>query len=262
MLIQSIRHDGPERSGFVLERPKGCHDYTFLHFLTPVKLLVGGQIVSVKPGGCIFYSPDTPQWFRCEDSLLHNWAHFYPELAEKLAEYGLPVNQVLYPKDSEFISEIFRVLEAELLGARPYRTQRLQCQTEEFLLRLARALKEDSTTVLSRTENKRLLHVRDHILSHLERQWTVKEMAELLPLSASRFHAVYKAQFGTSPGRDLQEARVIKAKSLLLAERDWPLSRVAESTGFTDPYQFIRQFKTVTGLTPGAWRKKRGAFSR
>ena len=137
-----------------------------------------------------------------------------------------------------------------------FRRQRLQCQTEEFLLRLSRALKEDTTTFVSRTESKRLLAVRNHILSHTERQWTVKDMAQLLPLSASRFHAVYKSQFGTSPMKDLQEARVIKAKALLLAERDWPLGRVAESTGYSDSYQFIRQFKQLTGLTPGAWRKK------
>jgi len=256
MLIQSVRHDWPERSGFLVARPKGLPNYTFLHFITPVKLLVHGQILSVKPGGCIFYSPGTPQWFQCEASLLHNWAHFYPVLAEKLEEYGLPADQVLYPRESAFISEVFRVLEAELLDERPFRRQRLQCQTEEFLLRLSRALKEDTTTFVSRTESKRLLAVRNHILSHTERQWTVKDMAQLLPLSASRFHAVYKSQFGTSPMKDLQEARVIKAKALLLAERDWPLGRVAESTGYSDSYQFIRQFKQLTGLTPGAWRKK------
>ena len=81
-------------------------------------------------------------------------------------------------------------------------------------------------------------------------------MAGLLPLSTSRFHAVYKSQFGTSPMRDLQEARIIRAKALLLAERDWTLGRIAECIGFADQYQFIRQFKQVTGLSPGAWRKK------
>ena len=75
--------------------------------------------------------------------LLHNWAHFSPELAGKLAEYGLPADQVLYPGESAFISEIFRVLEAEFLDERLYRGQRLQCQTEEFLLQLSRALQED-----------------------------------------------------------------------------------------------------------------------
>ena len=256
MLIQSVRHDWPERSGFLISRPQGLPNYTFLHFITPVKLLINGQILQVKPGGCIFYSPGTPQWFQCENSLLHNWVHFAPELAEKLAEYGLQADQVLYPRDSEFISEIFRVLEAEFLDERPFRRQRLESQTEEFLLRLSRSLMEDTAPLVSLAESKRLLAVRNHILSHTERQWTVKGMAQLLPLSASRFHAVYKSQFGTSPMKDLQEARIIKAKSLLLAERDWPLSRVAESTGFTDSYQFIRQFKALTGQTPGAWRKK------
>ena len=257
MLIQSVRHDWPERSGFLLARPKGRQDYTFLHFITPVKLRVNGQTFSVKPGGCIFYAPGTPQWFHCDVPLLHNWAHFSPELASKLSEYGLPADQVLYPRESAFISEIFRVLEAEFLDDRLFRGQRLQCQTEEFLLQLSRALKEDLAPMLSGAERKRLLAVRNHILSHTERQWTVKEMADMLPLSTSRFHAVYKSQFGTSPMRDLQEARIIRAKALLLAERDWTLGRIAESIGFADQYQFIRQFKQVTGLSPGAWRKKR-----
>lgn len=257
-MIVSVRHNWPERAGFLISRPEGLDTYTFLHFLTPVKLLINGQIQSVKAGGCIFYRPGTPQWFQSETSLVHNWAHFQPELGELLKEYDLPADQLLYPKESEFISEIFRILEAEFLADRPYRNRRLQCQTDDFLIRLSRTVKEDASQHVSRTDSERMLTVSNHILSHPEQQWTVSRMAQLLPLSPSRFHAVYKNTFGTSPMKDLIMARVIRAKSILLVEKDWTLNRVAEHSGFADTYHFIRQFKTVTGLTPGAWRKKRG----
>ena len=80
-------------------------------------------------------------------------------------------------------------------------------------------------------------------------------MAEMASLSPSRFHAVYKALYGTSPLQDMIEAKINYACSLLLTNESLTLPAIAELLGYNDQYHFIRQFKAVTGQTPGAYRK-------
>ena len=76
-----------------------------------------------------------------------------------------------------------------------------------------------------------------------------------MSLSPSRFRVVYKSLFGVSPIRDLIEARIDRAKDLLLEEETDSLSRIAEKLGYKNQYDFSRQFKQITGLSPSGFRK-------
>ena len=78
MEITDIRHDWPEKAGFTLVRPTGIETYTFLHFMNSVEIEINREKVTVRPGACIFYAPDEPQWFHSDSNLTHNWAHFAP----------------------------------------------------------------------------------------------------------------------------------------------------------------------------------------
>lgn len=259
MQVHSIRHDWPEKAGFLISRPKGLSEYTFLHFKNPIHLQIGKNTVITKPGACIFYKPDTPQWFYSDEDIVHNWAHFYPGFSELLQRYGVPEDTVLYPGDCSFISDLFRMLEQEYFSESAHREALMEHLTEEFLIRFSRALRSDQTAPLSdRQEKLELRRVRLEILSSPEEKWTVPKMAERMHLSPSRFHVVYKLLFGTSPMQDVIEARITRAKSLLLSDREMNMMKMAEKLGYNDQYHFIRQFKHHTGETPGSYRKKRG----
>ena len=257
MEICRIRHDWPEKAGFLISRPKGHPEYTFLHFMRPIHLRVGEETVLTKPGACIFYRPETPQWFHSDEDVIHNWAHFTPSFSQRLLHYNIPQDTVLYPGDCSFISELFRLLELEYFSENRYREALMEHLTEEFLLRFSRALETDPVPILSdRREKLMLRKVRQRILSAPEEKWTVARMADMMHLSSSRFHAVYKMLFGTSPMQDVIEARITRAKSLLLADRELNMAQLAERLGYNDQYHFIRQFKALTGVTPGSYRKK------
>ncbi|MGN0478542.1 MAG: helix-turn-helix domain-containing protein [Hominenteromicrobium sp.] len=258
MEILAIRHDWPEKAGFMISRPHGRADYTFLHFMRSMEISVGGKIVSARPGACIFYAPGTPQWFRSETGIIHNWVHLSASWQDVLARYAIPVDELLYPHATSFISELFRRAEAEFFSDDPFRAEMLEAYMTEFLIRFSRSVREEPhLPSVGRPEREKMQALRQTILSSPENKWTVPEMAALVSLSPSRFHTVYKAVFGTSPMRDVIEARIRYAQSLLLSDGSIPLADIAEILGYSDQYHFIRQFKTVTGETPGAYRKSR-----
>lgn len=256
MLLRSVRHDWPEKAGFLISRPQGLSNYTFLHFSTPVQFRIDGELVQARPGACIFYAPKTPQWFHSPQEVIHNWLHAEPALDALLQKLQIPQNTLLYPADTKFISEVFRKLEVEHFSDSPFKAELTDGYMLEFLIKFSRALQSDTApAAIPRKARERLRSVRREILSQPERRWTVAEMAGLASLSPSRFHAVYKSVFATSPMQDLIDAKIGYAKSLLLSDDQLPLPDVAEKLGYNDQYHFIRQFRAVAGITPGAYRK-------
>lgn len=89
----------------------------------------------------------------------------------------------------------------------------------------------------------------------LHRDVSLEEMAEHVNLSPSYFRAVFRDQFGISPGRFFNNMRFEKA-ARLLRETDLPIKRVASDIGYRDLPNFYRAFRSHLGLTPAAYRGK------
>ena len=258
MYISSIRHEWPEKSGFIISRPNGISEYTFLHFLNPMFITVNGKEYHTKAGACIFISPNTTQLFRSEVDVIHNWAHFSSGFSYKLKEYNIPVDEILFPKDTNYISPLFRNLEQEYFLNYKYREKILDAMTDEFLIKFSRSvLGEAQQTNFDAYESQRISSVRQQILTSPEKNLTVKEIAKMLNLSSSRFHTIYKSMFGTTPMHDIIEARIKRAEVILISNNEISVSQLSEILGYNDQYHFIRQFKQLTGETPAVYRKNR-----
>ena len=256
MLIFKIRHDWPEAADFRLIRPKGGEGYTFFFFRTPVNLELSGTPVSLKPGGCIIYPPDTPQYVSAQGPLLYSFVHITADAAVLLRQYNLPLSQPFYARDAEVLAGLLEKMEPEFFSQNPYREEMMDTMLRALLISLARSAGE--TAPIPQPKQEKYLdikEIRQHVLSNPQRKWTVSEMAQMMSLSPSRFHAVYKDVFGTAPMHDVIEAKIEYAKSLLLSNKRYSLPQVAELLGYNDQYHFIRQFRTETGMTPGAFRK-------
>lgn len=103
------------------------------------------------------------------------------------------------------------------------------------------------------------MQLRDAI-GYLEAQMPAKvelaTLAQLAGLSQSHYNRAFKASTGLAPYQWQLQARVERAKDLLLNTND-RLDEVAEATGFADAVHFGRTFRKVTGATPAAWRTDR-----
>lgn len=256
MMISRIRHDWPEKPGFLISRPNGHQQYTFLHFLTPIRIYINEQWVDAPPGACIIYTPGTPQFFCSDKEVVHNWMHSDETLSYLLERFDIPVNCLLYPEQTQYISEIFLRIETEYFSDYLYKELLIDSYVTEFVIRFSRSIHGSvQHGYVSRLDAEMLQNLRKEVLSKPEEKWTIAKMAQLVSLSPSRFHAVYKAVFGTSPMNDVIEARIRYGISLLLSDENLTLPQIAERLGYNDQYHFIRQFKKIIGQTPGQFRK-------
>jgi len=185
-----------------------------------------------------------------------NWMHNFVEIEPLLEKYGIPLNTVFYPSNPSFISDLIRKIYQEFNRSDPFREELVDSYVEELLIKLSRAIRTNIPYIpLDTEEQKKLRNLRQQVWNRPEHRWTVTELAETAHLSPSRFHAVYKSMFGVSPMADVIEAKIDRAKTVLLLNNEASIQTVAEQLGYTNTYHFIRQFKSVTGITPGAFRK-------
>ena len=95
-----------------------------------------------------------------------------------------------------------------------------------------------------------------HIEANVDRRIQVRELAQLLGLSASHFCRAFKCTFGASPRSYLLRRRIEVAQGLMLTTCE-PLSSIALSCGMCDHSHFTRTFYRIVGETPYSWRRSR-----
>lgn len=256
MLIARIQQNWLQAAGSSLPGAVPKY-YNFFHVMGPMDVLVNGEMVRTKPNACIISRPKQIRGFYFFEDTRMNWTHNDVSIEPLLEQYELPIGEVFYPANPEFITDIFRRIKREFYSDNLYKERVLDGYMEELLIKLFRSIQPEAQKVnISTKEEKVLQDLRWQLLSKPEKNWTVEEMAKEMSLSVSRFHAVYKALFGISPIKDLINAKVEQSKSVLLMDRDATLTSVAEKLGYKNQYHFIRQFKAVTGITPGTYRKE------
>jgi len=98
-----------------------------------------------------------------------------------------------------------------------------------------------------------------YINTHYREDLRLKEIAEYVNLSISRFCAVFKKEMNTTFVNYLNKIRVEKAETLLL-NSSMKIYEVAEKSGYISLQYFNRVFKNIKGLSPNEFRKKIGVI--
>jgi AraC family transcriptional regulator len=112
-------------------------------------------------------------------------------------------------------------------------------------------------TPLSR---RKLRLVTDYIDAHCLGKIRLADLATLTGLSETATSHAFKAATGIPPHRWQMQARVRKIQTMMVGDSA-SLGDIAEATGFFDQAHLTRVFKSVVGLTPGAWMRSAGRRS-
>lgn len=151
-----------------------------------------------------------------------------------------------------------RLLQEERCTDEPTDTVALEAIALGVLAEHARRVREGAGKV-DRTrrgaiEPRRLTRVFDYIEAELQDNVSLLTLARIAGLSASQFGRAFKVATGVTPMRYVSIRRVTRAK-LLLQDPAWPLAQIAYACGFSCQSHFTRVFKSLTGATPGAYRR-------
>jgi AraC-like DNA-binding protein len=94
----------------------------------------------------------------------------------------------------------------------------------------------------------------DLLVANLGGNVSISELASECRLSPSQFARAFRRTTGMPPHRFLLDARVRKAKDLLLSSA-LPLIDIALTCGFNTQSHFTRVFSGLVGVSPGTWRR-------
>jgi AraC family transcriptional regulator len=105
---------------------------------------------------------------------------------------------------------------------------------------------EFKTRGLTHTQLQQVL---DYIHTHLDRDLSLSEIAEIINISPTYFASLFKQAIGISPHQYVIQQRVEQAK-LMLSKTDLAIADIALQVGFSSQSHLTQQFKRFTGMTP------------
>lgn len=111
---------------------------------------------------------------------------------------------------------------------------------------------------LRREYLSRINRVIDYIEINLDKVLSLEELAGVAHFSPYHFHRIFRAVMGESIFRFIQRLRLEKAASLLLANTEEPVTRIAYNSGFSNSSAFARAFREYFNVSPRKWRDNNG----
>lgn len=101
--------------------------------------------------------------------------------------------------------------------------------------------------------NKKFIHILEWIRINLQKDLTVKEIAEKFNFNEDYLTRLFKKHLGVSTLKYINGMRVAKAKELL-TQTEESIKEIAYCCGFSDEKYFMKLFKDYENLTPTEFR--------
>jgi len=102
---------------------------------------------------------------------------------------------------------------------------------------------------------EKLLGAMRKVEDDIAAEWSVPDLARLTGLSVSKLYREVRLHYHKSPAALVEEIRIRHASELLL-HFEHKLQRVAEMSGYADPFSFSRAFKRVMKVSPSDYRER------
>ncbi|MFC3802305.1 helix-turn-helix domain-containing protein [Cohnella sp. GCM10012308] len=230
--------------------------------------LINGTTYPIRQGDIVLLSPsDLHRAFETRDlvlqvtvfdpALLAADQRYDPELLAPFVEMGLRFGNVLdrdHPRMNELRAILTDMQEEHETQSSSYRTI-IRAQMARFLAYVNRHFSRSATPASIETRSKQPLvrSVLEAVHQDPARPWSLREMADLIHLSPSRFSAIFKQIVGMSPLNYCIEIRLGQAVHLL-ETTDRKIIDIAAECGFRNLSNFNRVFVQHVGKTPSQVR--------
>jgi AraC-like DNA-binding protein len=255
--LATIGYDWPQEN---IKRPEGYPYYQWLHCLAGQgELTVGGKVLEVGPGEGFFLLPDEAhEYHGVSGDWVTDWIGFGGYAVRGMLSYvGLQASGVYELSNLWRLKTIIRevyVADREDSAIAFHDTSQL---VYELLLALKIAL--EPRTRNAEPRHAKLRPVLQHIRGNYMRDLTIDGLAAVIGVTPQYLCQLFKQSLSMRPFEYLSAFRISRAKELLLAQPDLPVSEVARRVGFSDSNYLCRVFKRSEGLSPGGFRGLHGS---
>lgn len=103
--------------------------------------------------------------------------------------------------------------------------------------------------------DERIKDILEYIENSVEKEITVSDVCQFSDLSRRSVERLFKSELNSTVLQQIKEARLSKAKSLLL-ETDISMAEIAKRSGFGNIRRLERTFNQVENASPSAYRSK------
>ncbi len=212
-------------------------------------------VIPLRPGTCLLLKPGQALGAVQEPNRQLRVFYLHADILDAEGNpltgelVGLPTLPVMMGDLAGFESLARQVIEGHTAGGE---TGRLRCDLalRLVLLQLHGAAQQHP----GRSDLGKLTAVLLAVKENPGHLWTVPEIAAQAGLSVAQAARRIRELTGCSPREFIIRARIERARRLM-EESSLSLKQIAETLGYSDVYFFHRQFKSVTGQTPGQWRR-------
>jgi len=253
--IVRIGENGVHDDTFEIHRPVGHQVYLLLLVKTTARFWVNGSWQETPPGCAVIVKPGQLHRYGANGMEYRNdWMHF--QCSPHLFGEHFPFAQPIALHRAEHYYNLFHIICNEYFSVSHHRNLIL----DSLIKVLIHKLSDESNTTAYTDLYYELKELRKQIYQLPAKQWTTAKMAEGLNISVGYLHSLYRHYFNTTCIADVMQSRIECAQELLLSTNR-PVSEIGEMCGYHSTEHFIRQFKTITGMTPGKFKMEHAKSS-
>lgn len=242
------------RDGLTIDRPRGAGFYVLVLFKSRVAIRMEGVMTPLEPNTFLLFAPDAPHFYReMEKPLVNDWVHFTGDAEELIERLGIPLNTPVRAQDPLAISRFVMDLQNGVRETHPLRDEILDAETRCLLLRLGAMLGRSALPVRAGQYLQAFTELRNSLYGQPHLHSPVEALARRVQLGKSRFQHLYRELFGISVVQDMILSRIAHAR-YLLENSTASVTAIAGLCGYENDVHFMRQFRKVMGISPGAYR--------
>ena len=245
--ILGVGYDAVHPADFVYDVQPNHGSFLLILTSTPARFWEGDTSRIVPAHQAALFAPESRILYgACEDQYRNDWIIFTSDEANAVR---FPLIGEPFPViDPDYCHNLFQLLTWE------HRQRSDGAVISQLLALLLQKFEAELRYADAAHYGRELLALRRDILNHPQRAWRAPDMAEQLHVSTGYFHALYRERFGVTCMDDVISGRCRLAREYLM-HTNMNVAEIAALCGYHSTEHFSRQFRRVTGLSPGQYRK-------
>lgn len=246
----SLVLEGSIQPGIVPWKKNGRHLYCFIYVLSGyARYQFNDRTIDVKTGNILFLTKGCIYTI-IVDSNDYHYIYVDFDIAPQCAAALMPA--VYEIRNHDMAEKLFTKMNSQWFHKKP--AYLLQCKSILYDI-FSRIILNWALYVPS-TKNEKIRSTVAYMeINYMNNDLTVPILANHARMSEVHFRRLFREIYLITPIQYLTQLRINRAKDLLKGG-DYPISRIAEMTGYSSVYYFSQAFKKEIGISPSRFTKE------